>query len=261
MASPLKEPPLRLPGQSLDQKLHDILDSKVLLYAAVLGFSLAIVSYQWMIYLFDIPIKPVFNTFLFSIPIAFSAYKLYKIKPELLKIKQGRDGERVVGQLLEELRADGAVIFHDVDTGRGNIDHIIISPKGIFTVETKTWSKHRSTDRITVKNNTVIINGYPIDTNLINQSKSEAHWLSELLKSRVGNNITVRPIILFPGWYVESSATRLLLKQEKVLLLSAKAVIGYLSAFDPVLKEEEVQSIRAIIERDLKDTNRAKSNN
>ena len=46
-----------------------------------------------------------------------------------------------MGQLLENLRADGARVFHDL-VGEGlNIDHVVVSPHGIFVLETKTWSK------------------------------------------------------------------------------------------------------------------------
>lgn len=206
MVSPLKEPPLHLPGQSLDKKLHDILDSKVLLYAAILGFSFATISYQWIIYLFDIPIKPIFNTFLFSIPMAFSAYKLYKIKPVLLKIKQGRDGERVVGQLLEELRANGAVIFHDVDTGKGNIDHIIISPKGIFTVETKTWSKYGNNAEITYDGDQLLVNGNKPDNDPVAQCFAEADWLKDFLLESTGKLFNVIPLLVFPGWFINKTS-------------------------------------------------------
>src|SRR4029077_1101345 len=33
--------------------------------------------------------------------------------------------------------ADGWQVIHDVSFGRGNIDHVIVGPGGIYTVETK----------------------------------------------------------------------------------------------------------------------------
>jgi Nuclease-related domain len=51
---------------------------------------------------------------------------------------QGARGERVVGELLESLTADGWRVMHDVRVGqRGNIDHLVLGPGGVFTVETK----------------------------------------------------------------------------------------------------------------------------
>jgi len=253
MVSPLKDPPLQLPGQSLDEKIHKIIDTDVLLYASIIGFSLGLLAYTWIQHFLDLNLDLWLTTFILLLFVLFSYYRLRKLLSILRNHILGRDGERVVGQLLEELRADGAVVFHDINTSKGNIDHIIVSPKGVFTVETKTWSKRESTDRITLRNNNVIINGYRIDNNLINQSKAEASWLLDFLKSRTGRTFDVRPIILFPGWYVESTATRLFMKQEGILLLSANAVIGYLSAFGTVLNKEEVQLIGGLIANYVKE--------
>jgi hypothetical protein len=60
---------------------------------------------------------------------------------------QGAEGEEVVGQILEALRAEGWFVIHDVSFGRGNIDHILVGPGGIFTIETKSrggkvWPDH-----------------------------------------------------------------------------------------------------------------------
>jgi hypothetical protein len=53
----------------------------------------------------------------------------------------GRDGERAVGRTLERLVADGYHVFHDIVGPNWNIDHLMIGPGGIFTIETKTRSK------------------------------------------------------------------------------------------------------------------------
>ena len=35
------------------------------------------------------------------------------------------------------------------------------------------------------------------------QAKAQASWLRRLLKESTGKSFTVRPIVVFPGWYVE----------------------------------------------------------
>jgi hypothetical protein len=50
---------------------------------------------------------------------------------------QGVVGEERVGGILEDLRAEGWLAVHDVATGRGNVDHVVVGPGGLFTVETK----------------------------------------------------------------------------------------------------------------------------
>lgn len=60
---------------------------------------------------------------------------------------QGAEGEEVVGKILESLVEDGWHVIHDVCFGHGNIDHIVVGPGGIFTIETKSragkvWLDH-----------------------------------------------------------------------------------------------------------------------
>jgi hypothetical protein len=51
---------------------------------------------------------------------------------------RGARAERSVGEELEALRRDGFVVLHDVEAlGRGNIDHIVSGPTGVYVVETK----------------------------------------------------------------------------------------------------------------------------
>jgi hypothetical protein len=49
-------------------------------------------------------------------------------------------GEEAVGRLLAQLREDGFHSIHDIDTGHGNIDHVVVGPTGVFVIETKTWN-------------------------------------------------------------------------------------------------------------------------
>ena len=51
----------------------------------------------------------------------------------------GERGERVVGEELEKLASKGWTVVHDVPVGeRGaNIDHVVVGPGGVFTVNSK----------------------------------------------------------------------------------------------------------------------------
>jgi hypothetical protein len=53
---------------------------------------------------------------------------------------KGALGEEEVGRILAELWAEGYFDLHDIDTGRGNIDHVVIGPTGVVAVETKHWN-------------------------------------------------------------------------------------------------------------------------
>jgi Nuclease-related domain len=49
----------------------------------------------------------------------------------------GSRAERTVGAALEALRGEGGVVVHDVELARGNIDHVVVLPRGVYVIETK----------------------------------------------------------------------------------------------------------------------------
>jgi hypothetical protein len=50
---------------------------------------------------------------------------------------RGASAEEHVGALLEQLPDEEWHVVHDASIGHGNIDHILIGPAGVYTVETK----------------------------------------------------------------------------------------------------------------------------
>jgi hypothetical protein len=61
---------------------------------------------------------------------------------------RGARGEEAVGAMLDALRGSGWRTIHDVDTGRGNIDHVVIGPGGVLTVEPKSHGGRIAIDRL-----------------------------------------------------------------------------------------------------------------
>jgi hypothetical protein len=54
--------------------------------------------------------------------------------------KRGADGEAQTAKALRTLECDGWRIFHDRGADRGNLDHVVIGPAGVFLLETKNLS-------------------------------------------------------------------------------------------------------------------------
>jgi autonomous glycyl radical cofactor GrcA len=61
-----------------------------------------------------------------------------KHETDRMSWRKGAVGEYEVGAELERL-CDSYYLFNDVNTGRGNIDHIVVGPTGLFAIETKDW--------------------------------------------------------------------------------------------------------------------------
>jgi len=66
----------------------------------------------------------------------------------LLRRKRlGWEGELAVGEQLNGLYAQGYDVFHDLDGGGFNIDHVAVGPAGVFAIETKARVKQQASDK------------------------------------------------------------------------------------------------------------------
>ena len=139
--SPFKRKPLRLPGQSVQREMDRLLEDRmlpILLFATLMGFMAV---YDWAVVLLHYTPHPYFSTTLAIVGASYATYEYFDFKRTVERLRLGRDGERIVGQFLEDLRADGARVFHDLVGDGLNIDHVVVSPHGIFVLETKSYSK------------------------------------------------------------------------------------------------------------------------
>ena len=125
-----------------------------------------------------------------------------------------------MAEYLEWLRQKDFVVFHDVPNGDANVDHVVIGPQGVFTIETKTHSKPlRGECKVTVTKGEVFANGHRIDRNPLIQAKAQARWLGNFLRESQFDPY-VWPVVVFPGWFVEafdSSAEGLWVLEPKAL--------------------------------------------
>ena len=236
--SPIKSKPLRLPGQSLQEERNKLFEDKVeapLLWVAMM-FTLALL--EWWRFYADAKPTPILFTFVLLVSIAFAAWRIWRIRPKMRSLLQGVEGEKVVGQFLERLREDGYHIFHDVIGDGFNVDHVIIGKGGVLTVETKTWSKPANGDaRVKFDGEKLSIGSFEPDRDPIIQAKAQASWLGRLLEESSGTRLTVRPVIVFPGWFVEQSPG----STKELWVLEPKALPAFLSREPASLSDEQVK--------------------
>lgn len=84
-------------------------------------------------------------------------------------------------------------MFHDWDSGRGNVDHFVIGPQGVFVVETKAF-----TGEITCQDGRLLRNGRPIPgKDVTKQAMAEAMAVRDLLRATSGIEAFVHPILCF----------------------------------------------------------------
>lgn len=237
--SPLKAPPLRYAGQSLDQEINRLVNDGVMPYIAVALCVVWIAIYEWYRWYVGAPPQPVLLTFVAIGMMLVAAFKVWTTRKRMRRLRLGRDGERVVGQFLEQLREQGFQIFHDVPTGRGNLDHVMLGPQGVFAIETKTVSKPRRGDaKVRFDGERVVVGGHKPDRDPIAQARAEASWLRQFLCESSGRSVTVRPIVVYPGWYVESERSQ---GDGDVWVLNPRALPAFVEHAPHVLLAEDVK--------------------
>ena len=81
-------------------------------------------------------------------------------------------------------------MFHNLIGDGFNVDHVLIGPGGVFTVETKSYSKPASGPaEISFNGEQVAIGGWQLDRNPVIQARAQAGWLRALLKETTGRGL------------------------------------------------------------------------
>jgi hypothetical protein len=144
MRSPIKDKPLRNPGQSFDRLILDVfLDQQVKYLIIGLLTWMSLIS-NWIYYFSEKPLPPFILTLIALVVFAFCYYKIKTTEQIIDPLRQGRDGEKAVGQYLKLLRDKGVKVFHDIPGTDFNLDHMGISKNSDFFVSAR---KHRAENR------------------------------------------------------------------------------------------------------------------
>lgn len=135
---------------------------------------------------------------------------------------QGAKGEEVVGAVLAELTEKGWLAIHDVSFGRGNIDHVLVGPGGLFAIETKS---HRG--RIPIER---------LDPKMLGQAYAEKKTLETI------TGMEVQSLLVFSQAYLVG---RVPAKRRGVTVLPARMLAWFLSRRRPTMSAEEARAIHA----------------
>jgi hypothetical protein len=228
---PINEKPLHHAGESLREEMDLLLNEKVTQYYLTMAFPIVMALSGWLLVLFSKSRQAQFIfvavwTVIALIASIYSVIKIFQLAFKLRNIKLGYEGERFIGEFLEGLSKDGHEVIHDIFDGEGNIDHVIIGPKGIYTVETKTRMKPKRGEISIIHNgNGISINGSPFDEKPIIQAKTQAKWLHSFIKDELEMEVYVQPVVVFPEWWVDESKSQ---KNPEVWVLNQNRFMGYI---------------------------------
>lgn len=234
--SPLKEPPLPQAGESLLHEFYVVLVSKCMVWVLVAALSLVSMIAEWERFLSRRPPVPTYVTAIMLPVLVVAAVKVFRGIKKAKQLRLGMEGEQAVGQTLERMRAYGYEVFHDIPAEDFNVDHVLIGPAGVFVIETKTVSKPiRGDFHVRYDGERVLVNGHTPDRNPLAQARAVADHVRKLLANTLERQIAVRPVVLYPGWFVEKQP-----RGVEVWVLNPKALAAFMVHEDIVLSPREV---------------------
>lgn len=214
--SPLTKNLLRAPGHSLRMKIEAI--DEELLFVFLIGISIPLFFYSTHLsqsYLAGVP-ESLLRTgasVVVSIGILVcSIFRLVSLARRRKIAVLGLEGELATAEELNQLMLDGCRVFHDVPFPYGNIDHVVVSQSGVFTVNSKTLGKLRDHDTnaaVVADQQRGVVHfpdrDYRIPTK---QFDTERNWLNGYLTSAVGEQVNAESILALPGWFVKDRIGR-----------------------------------------------------
>jgi hypothetical protein len=144
------------------------------------------------------------------------------VLPLLERRDRGATGEEEVGELLEGLGGEWRV-EHDVSLGRGNVDHVLVGPAGVFTVETKSHPGPVRVGRVHGRT--------------LSQAQAQRRGIEE------ATGVSVEPLVVFSRAWVD----RPLARRKGVRILPARMLLGYLSRRRRRLSGEEIERVHGLL--------------
>lgn len=105
----------------------------------------------------------------------------------------GEQGEKAVAAKLDKLTRHGWKVLHSIDTGAGDIDHLLIGPRGVFVISTK----HHPDADIDVTADAITVNRRR--TSYTAQVTRETGLARAALAAALGRPIYVAPLIVVYG--------------------------------------------------------------
>jgi hypothetical protein len=230
------------PGDNLYHEIENLKydkfdDIMMLPIATSIVLIMAIISYfgwfpQHKIMLVSVAL------FFWSISLVYAAIRLKSWKKKLKAYRTGLEGERYIGAVLEYFRVKGAEVFHDISfENKFNIDHLIISRRGIFVIETKNYST-KDGHVINLEKGKLLINGHD-HSEIYRKVDSYASHLAGLISELTGKEFPIKKVILFPGWFVEGKCAT-----SDFWVLNEKAFSKFFDNERETYKESDIEGLK-----------------
>ena len=252
--SPLKKRPRRNAGDSTHNMIIEAIDQlSPYVIMTIMLFTYAGLEFQ------DRPRQPWLCLTIAVLLFIITAWKIVKLRPKIKAMRQGRDGERRIGQYLDnefrdDLTGKPIRIFHDVPGENFNLDHVIICEKGIYVLETKTLSVPvKGCEKLLYKGGENLYykdNGNKVPGNPIGQVSAGVKWLRELLRRQYEleekqfPNLPIRGVLVPADRYVVNQN----ISEYDIWVLNQMAFAKFINNVNNLMKPVTVKACGDLID-------------
>lgn len=150
---------------------------------------------------------------------------------------KGARGEEKVAGILEGLPSHYHV-FNDFDAMGHHIDHVVVGPAGVFSIETKFWS-----ERVSIEDGHILVGGRLPSRPPLFQTRREAQFVrQELEKSGWKGKVT--PVLAFASDTFEAHVAEL----QGVVILNSNELKGCFNTQRVVIDPVELERVISLME-------------
>lgn len=173
-------------------------------------------------------------------PVKTFVARVFGVHTDERAYRVGADGEEAVAWRMRKL-GDGWHVIHSVPVGEkgSDIDHVVIGPAGVFTLNTK----NHSSKKVWVAEKAFLVSGQK--TNYLRNSRHEAARASKLLTDACGFDVPVKPIIV-----VMAAELNIKAQPADVHVVPRKRIGKWLQRRPSTLSPPAVESIYEMARRD-----------
>ena len=164
-------------------------------------------------------------------------------------------GEYITEQhLADAMRRDDWHVFHGFRPDNyGDIDHIVISPKGVFAIEVKA---SRGKEVVQNDKGELSLDGKPLHKwNPVEQARENAKKLSRWIAKEkdLKLSVSVRPIVCFPDKKVRYNKSGVW--ASGVIVMNPESLTAFFQKVkdSDSMTEEKIQKIASAIERNMRE--------
>ena len=236
-AAPKPEKKRRSPGQSLDAEIDRLLVGKTVSYALISLITLCLAMFEWVRWFLDLEASPLWFSLIAALVFVFTYYKVRTYKDGLKRLRLARDGKQVARRYLDRLDGKKYQVVHDLPAGPVKLDHVMVTPHGIFLVNARAEVPRGKDAVIKFDGAMVVVGDEPPDRNPVVDARTSTIWLRKKLKEVTGKDYPVKAVVVYPGWEIANSGDW---KESMVWVVNLEVLRKYIDKQPVCISAEEM---------------------